>query len=156
MSWSAYYKLVYTQLKEWNFHYSAERVPLQLGFRRFLGTWRISAREKSATLSKVVCRWWTLTYLRSWFYYTREMPIRRNRERNYNGKPVSSRRAKWHALTGYAVNADAVRVCQLLKTIKGLLSVWMGKSAKHLYFWNSLLKCKLIIQKITEKNDHEK
>ena len=32
--------------------YSPERVPRQLGFRRFLGTWRFSARKKSERLSK--------------------------------------------------------------------------------------------------------
>ena len=59
--------------------YSPERVPIQLGFRRFLRTWRISARKKCARLSKVVCRWWTLTFFRTWIFYYLEMPIRRNR-----------------------------------------------------------------------------
>ena len=36
--------------------YSPERVPRQLGFCRFLGTWKISERKKCARLSKVVCR----------------------------------------------------------------------------------------------------
>ena len=57
------------------YNYSPERVPRQLGFRRFLGTWRISARKKCARLSKVVCRWWTRAFFRSWFCNTREMPI---------------------------------------------------------------------------------
>ena len=52
--------------------YSLVRVPRQLGFRRFLSTWKISARKKCARLSKVVCRSWTLTFFRSWFYIAYE------------------------------------------------------------------------------------
>ena len=49
--------------------YSPERVPLQLCFRRFLGTQNVHGGfqrgKKCARLSKVFCRWWTPTFSES-------------------------------------------------------------------------------------------
>ena len=59
-------------------NYSLEMVPLQLNFRRYLGIWRISAWKKCGSLSRVYCRWWTLTFFWSWFYNTCEIPRWRN------------------------------------------------------------------------------
>ena len=44
--------------------YSLERLILQLGFPRCLGTRRVSARKKAARLSKAFCRWLTLIFFR--------------------------------------------------------------------------------------------
>ena len=133
---------------EQNFDYSPERVPLKLGFGRFLCTWRISATKKCARLSKVVCRWWT--FFRSRFWNTWEMPIRKNRLGNYNGKPVYIMSCEMKRAYFDIVEDEALRDYQFLKRFALLLGVWMGKSAKHLYVFNIVLKYKLKIQKLTD------
>ena len=80
-------------------NYSPERVPLQLGFCRFLGTWRILARKKCARISKVVCHWRSLTFFRRWFYNIREMPNRKIDWTIIMGRRRPLHRAKWGALT---------------------------------------------------------
>ena len=69
--------------------YSLERWSLQLGSRRFLGTWRITARKICARLLKVFRRWWTLTFFWAGSITRECCQSDEIRLDNYNWKPES-------------------------------------------------------------------
>ena len=80
--------------------YSLEMVPMQLGFRKFLGTWRVLARKNKCETIKIILSLMDLLLPTTVYYIL-----------YYYGKPL-------HEMTGAyddAIDHDTVRAVSALK-----------------------------------------